>query len=445
MLAVIESGIDTPRAGRSASRPPRRRLPRLVDGSTAAKALAATWGGEAATVVESPPGAGKTSLVTTVASHLATRAGLRVAISAQTNAQALDLANRIAAATDACRITLLTRSEQKARPGGLAANVDWAAKAGKLADGVVVATTARWQWITTTTWRADLLIADEAWQMTWADYGALNPVAPQALLVGDPGQIAPVTTGDTTRWRRYRAAPQSPAPEALIATRGGEVCRLRLPWTWRLGPATTALIQPLYRFGFDSARPASALYLPDATDPEPEVTARTVTSYGGVDDPAIADAVAGRVRELIGARIVADDGTARTLDDHSIGVECAHVSQATAVAARLGDHPGVMIDTAERHQGLEHDAVVLWLPVAGPRTLSGFALDTGRLCVGLSRHRSHLTIVARHDTRTLLDTFGPGIDPAAAAKYQAVLDRIPQQGSNTSAIAEWGGVPTLSG
>src|SRR5262245_51225346 len=42
---------------------------------------------------------------------------------------------------------------------------------------------------------------DEAWQMTYADLGGLGPLSGQVVLVGDPGQIAPVVTGDASRWQ----------------------------------------------------------------------------------------------------------------------------------------------------------------------------------------------------------------------------------------------------
>ena len=423
MLSVIERPAATTTTPAVAQRPARR-LPRLAMGSPAAKALAALWNGDPAVVVESPPGAGKTALVTTVASHLAGRAGMRVAIAAQTNAQALDLANRLAAASNASPLSLLTRSDGK-RPPGLANDVEWSKSAAKLSNGIVVATTARWQWIPTTRWRADLLIIDEAWQLTWADFGAIAPIGLACLAVGDPGQIAPVTTADTSRWHSHPAAPHHPAPEVLVAQRGDEVTRLRLPSTWRLGPVTTRLIQPLYRFAFDSARPARHYFAPGAAVAEPEVTTRTVVSHGGVDDPAIAAAIAARVRTLIGGTVREADGNTRTLLASDVGVVCSHVSQVAAVAARLAaDHPEVMIDTAERHQGLEHEVVVLWLPLAGARTLSGFGLDSGRLCVGLSRHRCHLTVVTRHDTRAVLNTAGPDHDQNAVAKYRTVLDAI---------------------
>ena len=99
---------------------------------------------------------------------------MRVAIAAQ-NAQAIELANRLAAASNASPLTLLTRSDGK-RPPGLAEDVEWSTSVAKLSNDIVVATTARWQWIPTTRWRADLLIIDEAWQLTWADFGAIAPI-----------------------------------------------------------------------------------------------------------------------------------------------------------------------------------------------------------------------------------------------------------------------------
>ena len=93
--------------------------------------------------------------------------------------------------------------------------------------------------------------------MTYADLGGLGPLSAQVVLVGDPGQIAPVVTGDSRRWRDWSAGPQRAAPEALLAAYPDSVTRLRLPHTWRLGPLTTALIQPAFYadLPFDSVRP----------------------------------------------------------------------------------------------------------------------------------------------------------------------------------------------
>ena len=99
-----------------------------------------------------------------------------------------------------------------------------------------MATTARWLWVNERDYTADVCIVDEAWQMTYADLGGLGPLSAQVVLVGDPGQIAPVVTGDCQRWQGWPSGPQQAAPEALVAAYPDAVTRLRLSCTWRLGP-----------------------------------------------------------------------------------------------------------------------------------------------------------------------------------------------------------------
>jgi superfamily I DNA and/or RNA helicase len=81
-----------------------------------------------------------------------------------------------------------------------------------------------------------------------------------------------------------------------------------------------------------------------------------------------------------------------------VAVITPHVEQASAVAARLADLPGVLIGTANQAQGLEREAVVVIHPLAGYHDTPAFATDPGRLCVALSRHRAHASIVV--DTHT---------------------------------------------
>ena len=72
------------------------------------------------------------------------------------------------------------------------------------------------------------------------------------------------------------------------------------------------------------------------------------------------------------------------------------------VAARLADLPGVLIGTANQIQGLEREAVVVVHPLAGFGDAPLFAIDSGRLCVALSRHRAHATVVADSRTEAVL-------------------------------------------
>ena len=367
-----------------------------------AAALFAAWSGDPAVVVASPPGAGKTRLVVHLAEQLHRRAGLDVAIATQTRAQALDVANRAAAI--GARVALLGARESR-RPLGLdpqAGYLEGAAHLGRWR-GVVVATTARWLWVHERDYTAEVCIVDEAWQMTYADLGGLGPLSAQVVLVGDPGQIAPVVTGDSRRWQNWAAGPQRAAPEALLAAHPEAVTRLRLPATWRLGPETTALVQPAFYadLPFTSARPPRHIELGGMR--VPELAMQMATPLAGPGDPGLAATAATRVRELLADGVVVEDGgIARPLGPRDVAVITPHVEQASAVAARLADLPEVLIGTANQAQGLEREAVVVLHPLAGYRDAPAFATDPGRLCVALSHHRAHATVIVDSNTETVL-------------------------------------------
>jgi len=369
---------------------------------TVAAALFAAWSGDPAVVVASPPGAGKTSLVVQLADQLNRRAGLSVAIAAQTRVQALDVTNR-AARIGASVALLGTRDSH--RPLDLEPRAHYLAGVADLRrwPGVVVATTARWLWVHEREYTAEVCVCDEAWQMTWADLGGLGPLSAQVVLVGDPGQIAPVVTGDSRRWEHLPAAPQRAAPEALLAAYPESVTRLRLPCTWRLGPDTTALIQPAFYadLPFESARPPRHVELRGAA--LPEIGLELQSPLAGPGDACPAAAAANRVRDLLqGGAIVEGSERSRALEPRDLAVITPHVEQASAVTARLADVPGVLIGTANQAQGLEREAVVVIHPLAGYREAPSFATDPGRLCVALSRHRAHVTVICDVGTEAVL-------------------------------------------
>src|SRR5436305_2074727 len=134
--------------------------------------------------------------------------------------------------------------------------------------------------------------------MTYADLGGLGPLSAQVVLVGDPGQIAPVVTGDSRRWQTWAAGPHTAAPEALTAAYPEAVTRLRLDRTWRLGPQTTALIQPAFYpdLPFTSARPPRHIQLGGSN--LPELSIELVEPIAGPGDPIIVATAADRPREL---------------------------------------------------------------------------------------------------------------------------------------------------
>ena len=396
-------------AGNAAGSPPESRpapppVTRAWDGAAilsepqTAAVLFAAWSGDPAVSVPSPPGAGKTRLVTLLAAYLAHRAGMRVGIAAQTREQAVQIARRLGALSSRAVLLWSSRSPRPdcgATPAVSGGQARFPADAG----GIIIATTARWLFADPRQMAADLLVVDEAWQSTYADLGALGAFAGQIVCVGDPGQIDPVVTGSTTRWQASTHGPHLPAPAALHAAHGDAINTVALPHTWRLGPATTALIQPAFypALPFTSRRPPEHITGP--AGPLPELAREMVTSNAGPGDATLAAACAMRVRALIAGHHLHAGAQPRPLTEADVAVVAAHVGQAAAIRAMLAGHPDVLTGTANQLQGLERPAVVALHPLAGYRDLGTAAVaDSGRACVMLTRHRAHLTVIT--DSRT---------------------------------------------
>lgn len=408
--------------------PPRFPGADLLDHAVTADVLFRVWSGDPAVIVPSPPGSGKTRLVVLLAAALAHRAGLRVAIAAQTRAQARQIAQRLAVVSDdRARLIVTAKDRTPAAEAGLGIvrgrQIAWPDSGG----GIMVATGARWLFAKPQELQADVLIVDEAWQCTYGDLGALACMANQVVLVGDPGQIAPVVTGETRRWDAAATGPQVPAPDALRAEHGDGLAVVRMRHTWRLGPETTALVSGTFYapagLPFTSRRPPEHLITDDG-ERLPEIAHRDVRTTSGPGDPALAAAAAERVRALLGCHAVTDDGVS-PLSAEDMAVVVPHVAQASQVRALLAtDAPDALVGTANALQGLERRAVVAYHPLAGRRSASAFAVEAGRACVMLSRHRAHLTVICDPASPDLTET--DDRDSLTLAAVTARLDETPE-------------------
>lgn len=368
-------------------------------GSTLAAALYQTWSGTPVTIVDSPPGAGKTTLVTHIVNWLSRRAGLSVTIATPTVAAAESVARRAAEVAGPDTLALVGSSFKQSFDGVLSPNADpddRLTRKRRIDRGewvIDVRTVASCRMSPPET---DILIIDEAYQVSFADAAAAAENAEQVLLVGDPGQIGPTMTIDTRPWERSRIAPHHRSPEGF-AQRDDAVI-LHLPCTYRLGPVTTAAIAPLYDFTFDSARPDVAVRGMG------EVESVIVPASESVTGMEAMRAVVDRVVELVGAELDSEGGTF-TLTDRDVAVVAARNEQTSMLTGLLRSHglEKVTVGTADRLQGGQWAAVVALDPFYGSPVGSSHSRSLGRLCVMVSRHMAHLTWVTSHDWREVIE------------------------------------------
>ena len=412
-------------------------------------------------IVDSPPGAGKSTLVVRLSGELAAT-GERVMIVAQTNEQVDDLVARLASAHPALILGRLTAGDYVV-PERLAPlrgpNLAFSSKLPELAAaGIVLATAAKWALIKEGEFPWAIL--DEAYQMR---SDGLLAVAPRfadgtALFVGDPGQLDPFATVDTDAWA---GSPWDPSDSAVAVVRAHNphLPVHRLPYSWRL-PATAAplVAKAFYPFTpFDAgsdledrdlrfAASGGSSPLDDALDTAADEgwawyglpAAHTIRT-----DAEAVEACAALADRLVQRRATATDrgaGYQRTVTPDRVAIGTAHRDQAAAVRAALArpDREArgltdVTVDTANRLQGREYDVTIVLHPLSGRRDATAFHLETGRLCVLLSRHRHACVVVGRAGIADLLDAH-PHAEPVRLgvpvkfpdgwAAHQAVLAHL---------------------
>ncbi|MFF4471062.1 AAA family ATPase [Streptomyces sp. NPDC001599] len=388
-------------------------------------------GTERGVVVDSPPGAGKSTLVVRAALELA-EAGRPLMVVAQTNAQVDDLVLRLAEKNPDLPVGRLHSSDADPYDKALDAlvNVRKSAKAADLAgQAVVLSTAAKWAHVKVDEpWRH--AIVDEAYQMRSDSLLAVAGLFERALFVGDPGQLDPFATVGSEQWAGLAYDPSSSAVTTLLAHNPG-LPQHRLPVSWRLPASAARLVSDAFypytpfRSGTDHGDRSLAFAVPsDGSGPDRVIDEAAASGWGLLElparhtprtDPEAVRAVAAVVRRLL-------DREGRATSERSpdpapltaarVAVGTAHRDQAAAVRAALADlgvHD-VTVDTANRLQGREYDVTVVLHPLSGRPDATAFHLETGRLCVLTSRHRHACIVVCREGVGDLLDDY-PSTEP----------------------------------
>jgi hypothetical protein len=385
-----------------------------------------TAGSDRAIVVRAGAGAGKSGLVTQATTAAAT-AGLRVAVTAPTNAQVADLVRRCATGRPDLQFAYLHATSIDP-PADVAALANVIVSSSAIQAGhvqVVLATTDKFAYSIDDLPGFDRMLLDEAYQADSTRYLCVAGLAPHHLLVGDAGQLDPFSTADCTRWRGQIEDPLLTAIGVLL--RNHPTTRTEaMPLTRRLPPTAVQVVQPAF---YGPALPFRAATLPDerglrlgvagharrsrdrAVDAALNLAARTGWAHVELPnapallaDPEAADLVVALVARLA-ARAPETrcerNPTWQPLAPDRVAIAISHKDQVDLVRARLDSAglPQVLVSTANRLQGLEFDLVIAWHPLAGLPDLDEFHLDPGRACVMLTRHRHACILVGRAGDR----------------------------------------------
>jgi energy-coupling factor transporter ATP-binding protein EcfA2 len=399
---------------------------------------------ERGVVVDSPPGAGKSTLVVAAAAILAER-GEHVMVVGQTNEQVDDLIDRLASEHGVLSIGRL--SAQGYIPSERVEaheNVTASSSIADLSDvPLVIATAAKWATLTNAG-LADIgahwpwAIIDEAYQMRSDALLRIAHLFDKALFVGDPGQLDPFSTVETERWLGLNWDPMSSAVAVLLTNNPGIPVHT-LPVSWRL-PATAAPVVSAAFYPFSDF--SAATELSDRTmtwNTEPfgmnsgdlalqmaadtgwalyELPHRQTLRTDGAAIDACAELAA---RVLLRGAVAVSERGRHDVTAEGIAIGVSHRDQAAAVRRALraqagrypvlgGSLPRVVADTANRLQGREFDVTIMLHPLSGRRDATAFHLEAGRLCVLASRHRHACVVVARAGIPELLDAH-PSAEP----------------------------------
>ena len=376
-------------------------------------------------VVDSPPGAGKSTLVVRTARTLAD-AGERLMVVAQTNEQVDDLVDRLGSSAPAVSIGRLaaagyTPSARVRRHP----SVTVSGSAADVADrAIVIGTAAKWATVNDGVW--ERAVVDEAYQMRSDMLLRVASRFERGLFVGDPGQLDPFSVVAVERWAGLSWDPMQSAVSVLLR-HNPDLPVHRLPVSWRLpasaAPVVSSAFYPFTGFaaGTDPGQRRLELAARGFGSTVDKVLDTAASSGWALlelparhtvrtDRDAVA-AVASVVTRLLERGPVAYSERAPSgapVTAERIAVGAAHRDQVAALRALLPEP--VTVDTANRLQGREYDVTVILHPLSGRRDASAFHLEAGRLCVLTSRHRHACVVVARAGIAELLDAH-PSAEP----------------------------------
>jgi len=392
-------------------------------------------------IIDSPPGAGKTWFCERLIA-LADAHRLRVCYVTPKVEQGCDLARRLLEVHPPFEIDLLA-GRGRTVPGDLRSRVGWSSDPAAVGGiGRLVISNPAMLAVHRDRLPAhhfDVLLVDEAYQVPTKEFLPIADLAARVVLVGDPGQLAPTITIDTSEFESAGSRIHWAAPREIRRLHPG-VPVFRLPASRRLVEDTVRIVQPSFypdlpfrsaapneerRLGFDALgmnHPIDRAL--DLLERGQSIVALVIPGEPPVADgrdPALEDLVAGTVQRLL-QRGPSWIGR-RRLDQQDVGLVDSHVLSGGAMRARLQERGlnDIRVATPELWQGQECPIMVAKHPLNVGRADPGaFDLDPGRFCVMLSRHQLACILVGRESIQRQLESYMHDTRPTPIGSVDSV-------------------------
>jgi uncharacterized protein len=243
----------------------------------------------------------------------------------------------------------------------------------------------------------DVLVVDEAGQMSLASALAVSPAAASLVLLGDPRQLEQPQKGSHPDGVDISALQHVLGAEPTMPPGRG----LFLPETWRLAPPVCAFTSELFYEGKLRAREGlerqtlvgtqgldgSGLWLlPVEHDGNRAWSAEEIDAVSALVDRVLA----------AGSRWVDADGVAHALEGRDVLVVAPYNAHVNRLTDRLSPR-GVRVGTVDRFQGQEAPVVIYAMAASTPDDAPhgmAFLNSRNRLNVAISRARCAAVLVA---------------------------------------------------
>lgn len=412
--SLLQYGVDSGQPGEAALQLVARRPPRIVGvatgeplrqiGESTVDAAIRLVGGldRSYLPIQGPPGAGKTYTAAHVIVALV-RAGKRVGITANSHAVISNLLQGVAELAEDQGVAV--RALQKTSKGKDTADHDSVNAADNddieqaLADGEVdvVAGTA---WLFSRAGMAgllDVLVVDEAGQLSLANVAAVAPAANNLVLVGDPRQLSQPSKGSHPDGAEASALEHALAGAATVPTDRG----LFLDRTYRLHPEITAFIsEQVYdgRLQSEGHCSVQAIGGSDALAGSGLRWAPVAHAGNRTSSDEEVKEVASLFTSLLGRPWTNGKGQAKVLGIDDILVVAPYNAQVRALGEALPE--GARVGTVDRFQGREAAVVIASLAASSadevPRGME-FLYSRNRLNVAVSRAQALAVVVGSPD------------------------------------------------